>query len=103
MNHRITLSERINSPVSTAELERRWRAVRAGMDDGGLDVLLVTSPHEMAGGYVRWFSDIVVTDQPVTLVFPRDEPMTLVQHGPFGGDRTIPPEGHETLRGVGAC
>ena len=71
------------------------------MDERGLDVLLVTSPHEMAGGYVRWFSDIVVTDQPVTLIFPRDEPMTLVQHGPFGGDQEISPDEHDTLRGVG--
>ncbi len=29
---RMALSERLNTPISTAELERRWKAVRAAMD-----------------------------------------------------------------------
>ncbi len=94
------LSERINTPISTSELERRWAAVREGMEERGIDVLLIQSPHEMAGGYVRWFTDIAVTDQPVTVLFAPDDAMTVVMHGPFGGDQEIPLTGHETLRGV---
>ena len=29
---------RVNSPISTAELERRWSAARAAMADEGIDV-----------------------------------------------------------------
>jgi hypothetical protein len=35
------LSERLQTPISTAELERRWRAVRAAMERGKIDVLLM--------------------------------------------------------------
>ena len=28
----MALSERLNTPISDAELERRWRAVRAAME-----------------------------------------------------------------------
>jgi hypothetical protein len=28
----MALSERLNTPISTAELERRWRAVRAAQE-----------------------------------------------------------------------
>jgi hypothetical protein len=28
----MNLSERLNTPISTAELERRWAAVRTAMD-----------------------------------------------------------------------
>jgi len=97
----LALSARVNTPISTRELDRRRELVRAGMVERDLDVLLIQSPHEMAGGYVRWLTDVVVTDQPVTVVVPRDGTMTLITHGPFGGEETISPEGHDTLRGVG--
>lgn len=34
-------SERINTAISTAELERRWAAVRAAMAEHRIDVLLM--------------------------------------------------------------
>ncbi len=33
----VELSERLNTPISTAELERRCAAVRAAMEDDGID------------------------------------------------------------------
>src|SRR5260370_38757295 len=35
------LSERLNTPISTAELERRWKAVRAAMERDRIDVLVM--------------------------------------------------------------
>ena len=35
-----SMSERINKPISTAEMERRWGAVRSVMESEGIDVLL---------------------------------------------------------------
>src|ERR1700719_130872 len=37
-------SERLNTPISTAELERRWKAVRAAMERERIDVLVMQGP-----------------------------------------------------------
>src|SRR2546423_1233459 len=46
-------NERINHPISTAELERRWAAVRAAMAEHRIDALLMQSNNDWMGGYVR--------------------------------------------------
>jgi Xaa-Pro aminopeptidase len=39
------------------------------------------------GGYVKYFTDLPATNgYPLTVVFPRDDLMTVVGMGPFGGD-----------------
>jgi Xaa-Pro aminopeptidase len=93
------LSPRLNTPISTAELERRWGAVRSAMEHAGLDVLLMQNSSEAIGGYVRWFTDMPAFDYPVTVVFPRDDAMTVLIHGPMG-ERELPPEGDGVFRGV---
>jgi Xaa-Pro aminopeptidase len=82
----MALSERLNTPISTAELERRWKAVRAAMSAAKIDVLLMQNNNDHMGGYVRWFTDMPATNgYPNTVVFPRDDEMTVVCQGPFGG------------------
>ena len=82
----MALSERLNTPISTAELERRWTAVRAAMAREKIDVLLMQNNNDHMGGYVRWFTDMPATNgYPNTVVFPRDDEMTVVCQGPFGG------------------
>jgi len=49
----VNLSERLNTPISTAELERRWAAVRAAMAADKIDVLLMQSNNDHMGGYDR--------------------------------------------------
>lgn len=93
------LSERLNTPISTAELERRWAAVREAMEDAGLDVLVMQNNNESFGGYVRWFTDMPAFFYPVSVAFPREGPMTVVAHGPLG-ERELPPEGDGVFRGV---
>ena len=96
------LSERLNTPISTAELERRWAAVRAAMEDQGVDVLLMQNNNDYMGGYVKYFTDVPATNgYPNTVIFPRDDAMTMVNQGPFEGDNQLPVEGTDTLRGVG--
>ena len=46
------VSEQINTPISSAELERRWAAVRAAMAEQGIDVLLMQANNDFMGGYV---------------------------------------------------
>ena len=46
------------SPISTAELERRWGAVRAAMAAQKIDVLVMQNSNEFSGGYVKWFTDM---------------------------------------------
>src|SRR3974390_410398 len=88
------LSERLNTPISTAELERRWHAVRAAMQADKIDVLLMQNNNDHMGGYVRWFTDMpAVNGYPNTVVFPRDDDMTAVTQGPFGGAQTPPADG----------
>jgi Xaa-Pro aminopeptidase len=96
----MTLSERLNTPISTAELERRWRAVRAAMQAEKIDVLLMQNNNDHMGGYVRYFTDMPATNgYPNTVIFPRDDEMTVVAQGPFGGGE-ITAHGNSTWRGV---
>jgi Xaa-Pro aminopeptidase len=95
------VTERINTPISTGELERRWAAVRAAMEARRIDVLLMQNNNDFMGGYVKYFTDLPATNgYPVTVVFPRDEGMTVVGQGPFNNDRLLPPEGDGLRRGV---
>jgi Xaa-Pro aminopeptidase len=97
------LDERTCNPISTAELQRRWAAVRAAMPEQKLDALIVQGANNLAGtgGYFRWFTGISMgTSYPATIVFPKDDLMTLVSHGPIGGVRNL--GGHDLhWRGVG--
>ncbi|MBX6329906.1 MAG: aminopeptidase P family protein [Pseudolabrys sp.] len=94
------MSERLNAPISTAELERRWKAVRAAMEYEKIDVLLMQNNNDHMGGYVRWFTDMPATNgYPNTVVFPRDDEMTVVCQGPFGGGETTA-QGDVAWRGV---
>ncbi|MEJ2375458.1 MAG: M24 family metallopeptidase [Pseudolabrys sp.] len=82
----MALSERLNTPISTAELERRWQAVRAAMAAAKINVLLMQNNNDYMGGYVKYFTDTPATNgYPNTVVFPRDDEMTVVCQGPFGG------------------
>jgi len=95
------LSERLNTPISTAELERRWSAVRATMQAQKIDVLLMQNNNDHMGGYVRYFTDMpAVNGYPNTVVFPRDHDMTVVTQGPFGGVQDIGREVDGMWRGV---
>jgi Xaa-Pro aminopeptidase len=94
-------SERLNTPISTAELERRWKAVRAAMERDRIDVLVMQNNNDHMGGYVKYFTDIPAGNgYPVTVVFPRDDLMTVVMQGPFGGAEALTAEGDGVRRGV---
>lgn len=94
-------SERLNSPISTQELERRWAAVRAGMAEQGIDVLLMQNNNDFMGGYVKYFTDLpATTGYATTVVFPKDDDMTIVTHGPFGTDRKIVSSPDAVMRGT---
>lgn len=97
----VEISERVNKPISTGELERRWAAVRAAMKDANIDVLLMQNNNDHMGGYSKYFTDVPATNgYPLTVIFPQDDAMTVVHQGPFNGDRELPLEGNGFLRGV---
>jgi Xaa-Pro aminopeptidase len=97
----MTLSERLNTPISNAELERRWAAVRAAMEAEKVDVLLMQNNNDHMGGYVKYFTDLPATNgYPTTVVFPRDDLMTIVSQGPFGMVKDLPKQGDGVRRGV---
>jgi Xaa-Pro aminopeptidase len=94
-------NERLNTPISTKELERRWSLVRSAMDARKIDALVMQANNDFMGGYVKYFTDLPATNgYAMTVVFPRDEGMTVVGQGPFGMDRELPPEGDGVRRGV---
>src|ERR1700722_7322620 len=75
--------------VSSAELQRRWRAVRAAMRDRKIDALVMQNSSDWVGGYIRWFSNQPATNgYPSSLVFPAEGGMSFIEQGPFGGLRT---------------
>jgi len=94
------LSERLNTPVSTAELERRWSAVREAMRAEQIDVLLLQNNSESVGGYVRWFTDMPAGYYPTTVVFGLEQPMSVVSHGALGEVRELEGQSDGVLRGV---
>ncbi|MFC1868019.1 M24 family metallopeptidase [Thermodesulfobacteriota bacterium] len=84
--------ERIATPISDAELERRWKAVREMMQEKKIDYLLTRSDEEFLGGYVKWFTDIPARHSyPFTVIFPVDEGMTTITCGPFPPGHAGPP------------
>jgi Xaa-Pro aminopeptidase len=97
----MAVNERINHPISTAELERRWAAVRAAMTDRKIDALLMQSNNDFMGGYVKYFTDVPATNgYPVTVVFPADERMTVIGQGPMGVVREFGLQGDPVRRGT---
>ena len=75
--------ERISVQISTGELERRWKAVREAMKEEGIDFLIMQNRDQFLGGYVKWFTDVpAFNGYPTTVLFPREEEMTLINIGP---------------------
>ncbi|WP_370209001.1 M24 family metallopeptidase [Pararhodobacter marinus] len=90
-----------NSPISDAEMERRWAIARRVMAELGLDALLMQAREDWIGGYVRWFTDVPANNgYPRTVVFFADRPMTVIEMGAFGTDRA-PEADDPAWRGVG--
>jgi len=93
--------EKIVHPISTAELERRWSAVRRAMKDHGVDALVMQNNNEFLGGYVKWFTDTPARNAyPHTIIFHRDDKMTLICQGPMNGERPVK-DGALATRGLG--
>jgi Xaa-Pro aminopeptidase len=96
----VSISERIICPISSDELQRRWRAVRLVMEAAGIEALLIHASTDYLGGYVKWFTDIpATTGYPTIVVFPLQGEMTIISQGQWGLDRPPPDPG--PYRGVG--
>ena len=95
------MTDRRLNPISDAELNRRWAAIRAGMKDRGIDALVMQNNNDWLGGYVKWFTDFpAYNGYPRTVIFHADDAMTVVDMGPAGTRRNL--GGHnKTQRGVG--
>jgi Xaa-Pro aminopeptidase len=91
------MSERLNAPIPEQELQRRWTAIRAAMDAAGIDVLLAQANNDFNGGTVKYLTDVpAVAGIWTTVVFPREEQMTMIMMGALGAE----PEATGTLAGV---
>src|SRR3954468_11744793 len=85
-----TVSERITTAISTAELERRWAAARREMGERKIDALVMQNSNDWLGGYVKWFTDLPATNgYPKTVIFHAGDPMTLIEMGGFGAVRKL--------------
>ena len=85
--------ENLLNPVSDAELERRWAAARTVMDARGVDALVMQNCNDHLGGYVRWFTDIpAYNGSPLTVIFSKSEPMTVIHQGPMGEEVALGPD-----------
>ncbi len=79
--------QRLTKCVSTPELERRWKAVRAMMQERKIDYLVIQNSEEFLGGTLRWFTDFGARHQfPMTAIFPVDDEMTTIV---CGGDPPV--------------
>jgi Xaa-Pro aminopeptidase len=74
--------ERVETPISQQELERRWAAVRKEMAAQGIDALVTQNASDWLGGYVKWLTDIPAhNDYARNIIFHRDDLMTVVEMG----------------------
>ncbi len=89
----------LTQSISTQELERRWKEVRARMKEDGIDFLVMQNDNEWLGGYVKWFTDIPARNgYPMTVIFPIDEEVTTITCGGRPPGDLGPPAW--TMRGV---
>jgi hypothetical protein len=66
-----------------------------------IDVLIMQNNNDHMGGYVRYFTDQPATNgYPITVIFPGDDLMSVIQQGPMGQLTQLPPEGDGLRRGV---
>jgi len=91
--------ERLTKIISSTELERRWREVRARMKEEDIDFLVMQNDNEWLGGYIKWFTDIPGRNSyPMTVIFPIDDEMTTITCGGKPPGDLGPPAW--TMRGV---
>ena len=96
----MNLDERVNNAIAQSEIDRRWSAVRAAMEQERIDVLLMQANNDFMGGYVKYFTDIPATNgYPVTVVFPREGAITVIGQGAFDSVTDIGAEGDGVRRG----
>jgi Xaa-Pro aminopeptidase len=82
----MSAAERVQTPISKQELERRWAAVRKEMDARGIDALVMQNSSDWLGGYVKWFTDVPAhNDYPRNVIFHRSDLMTVVEMGARDG------------------
>jgi Xaa-Pro aminopeptidase len=91
--------EKLTLCASDQELRRRWKAVRARMEEQKIDVLIMQNSNQHLGGYVQYFIDIAARNAyPMTVIFPRKEEMTTITCGGRPPGDFGPPAW--TMRGV---
>ena len=74
--------ERVETPISLGELERRWASVRKEMEARSIDALVMQNASDWLGGYVKWFTDVPAhNDYPRNVIFHRNDLMTVVEMG----------------------
>src|SRR5215467_4475685 len=95
------MNDRLLNPVSDAELDRRWTALRNVVADRRVDALMGQSNNDWLGGYAKWLTDHPATNgYPKTVVFHANDWMTVIDMGPRGGRRKLGGN-DEVHRGVG--
>src|SRR3954463_11274006 len=78
----MSAAERVQTPISKQELERRWAAVRKEMIARNIDALVMQNSSDWLGGYVKWVTDVPAhNDYPRNVIFHRDDLMTVVEMG----------------------
>ncbi len=77
---------RVVGPISSGELERRWRLVRDRLRERGIDALVVVGTDADLSGYSRWLTASPVTYRKVVAIYP-DDLMTVIDHGGAGRTR----------------
>lgn len=86
--------------ISDSELHRRWQAARREMKEHNIDFLIFQNSTAELPGNVKWFTDLNFgrfTD-PITVIFPVDDDMILIQRTLSRPAREVPPL--PQLRGV---
>lgn len=94
-----THREKVISPISDAELQRRWHATRERMRENKIDFVIASNREDYLGGYVKWLTDEPAMHcYPFSAILPLQDDMITVAHGSSDPAKASPPEW--ALRGV---
>ena len=77
-----TRIKELRKPISTGELDRRFKAVRKAMEKEKLDCLIMQNNNQFLGGMTRYFTGVPATNgYTMTVIFPLNTGITIISHG----------------------
>ncbi|NLK08180.1 MAG: M24 family metallopeptidase [Firmicutes bacterium] len=78
------LNVRYQGRPSQTEMKRRWDLATQVMKKQNIDCLIMQAHDDLFGQYVRWFAERRFAPYPCTVMFDRDQKLSVIGHSGLG-------------------